>query len=225
MHVRRGGTIGAMSRGEAGVLQEEPRDVAAPLRHVSALDGVRGLAVLAVLAFHGGYLNGGYLGVDLFFTLSGFLITRLIIDDLVRERFSLREFWGRRARRLLPACWVLIAVVLLAAPVLVRPTEFASVRGDAFATLGYVANWWQIITSSSYFALFTTPSPLQHTWSLAIEGQLYVLWPLLLIGLWRVGRRRISVLAVAAALLASLSLIEAALLYSAADDSARVYYG
>jgi peptidoglycan/LPS O-acetylase OafA/YrhL len=214
-----------MSRGEAGVLPAEPRDVAAPLRHVSALDGVRGLAVLAVLAFHGGYLNGGYLGVDLFFTLSGFLITRLIIDDLVRDRFSLKEFWGRRARRLLPACWVLIAAVLLAAPVLVRPTELASVRGDAFATLGYVANWWQIITSSSYFALFTTPSPLQHTWSLAIEEQLYVLWPLLLIGLWRVGRRRISLLAIAAAMLASASLIEASLLYRAADDGARVYYG
>jgi peptidoglycan/LPS O-acetylase OafA/YrhL/lysophospholipase L1-like esterase len=186
---------------------------------------VRGLAVCAVLAFHGGYLHGGYLGVDLFFTLSGFLITRLIIDDLVRDRFSLREFWGRRARRLLPACWVLIAAVLLAGPVLVRPTELATLRGDAFATLGYVANWWQVVTSSSYFALFTTPSPLQHTWSLAIEEQLYVLWPLLLIVVWRVGRRRIGLLAVAAAVLASLSLVEAALLYSSVDDGARVYYG
>jgi peptidoglycan/LPS O-acetylase OafA/YrhL len=198
---------------------------AAPLQHVPALDGVRGLAVCAVLAFHGGYLNGGYLGVDLFFTLSGFLITRLIVDDLVRDRFSLREFWGRRARRLLPACWVLIGAVLLAGPALVRRTELATLRGDAFATLGYVANWWQVITSSSYFALFTSPSPLQHTWSLAIEEQLYVLWPLLLIVLWRVGRRRIEVLAVAAAALASLSLIEATLVYSSVDDGARVYYG
>src|SRR5262249_39005140 len=115
----------------------------APPRHVTALDGVRGLAVCAVLAFPGGYLHGGYLGVDLFFPLSGFLITRLIIDDLVRDKFSLREFWGRRARRLLPACWVMIGVVLLAGPLLVRPTELATLRGDAFATLGYVANWWQ----------------------------------------------------------------------------------
>ncbi len=197
----------------------------APLEHVPALDGVRGLAVCAVLAFHGGYLHGGYLGVDLFFTLSGFLITRLIIDDLVRDRFSLREFWGRRARRLLPACWVLIGAVLLAGPLLVRRTELATLRGDAFATLGYSANWWQVITSSSYFALFTSPSPLQHTWSLAIEEQLYVLWPLVLIVLWRVGRRRIGVLAVGAATLASLSLIASTLLYSSADDGARVYYG
>ena len=131
----------------------------APLQHAPALDGVRGLAVCAVLAFHGGYLHGGYLGVDLFFTLSGFLITRLILDDLVRDRFSLREFWGRRARRLLPACWVLIAAVLLAGTALVRATELATLRGDAFATLGYVANWWQVVTSSSYFALFTFTEP------------------------------------------------------------------
>jgi peptidoglycan/LPS O-acetylase OafA/YrhL len=202
-----------------------PVDTPPPLRHVRALDGVRGLAVLAVLAFHGGYLHGGYLGVDLFFVLSGFLITRLIVDDLVRDRFSAKEFWGRRARRLLPACWVMLAVVLVAATSLVRPTELATLRGDAFATLGYVANWWQIATSSSYFALFNTPSPLQHTWSLAIEEQLYVLWPLLLIALWRIGRRRIGVLTIAAATLASLSLLEGALLYTSADDGARVYYG
>ena len=225
MHVRCGGTISPMARGAAGDV-EETRAVAPPLRHVPALDGVRGLAVCAVLAFHGGYLHGGYLGVDLFFTLSGFLITRLIIDDLVRDRFSLKEFWGRRARRLLPACWVLIAAVLLAGPVLVRSTELATLRGDAFATLGYVANWWQVATSSSYFALFTTPSPLQHTWSLAIEEQLYVLWPLVLIVLWRVGRRRMGLLAVAAAVLASASLIEAALLVPArATTEPASYYG
>ncbi len=229
-----------MSRGAAGdetlesrephaprraVKRRAPGDVAPPLRHVRALDGVRGLAVCAVLAFHGGYLHGGYLGVDLFFVLSGFLITRLIVDDLVRDRFSPREFWARRARRLLPACWVMLAVVLVAATSLVRPTELAALRGDAFATLGYIANWWQIATSSSYFALFNTPSPLQHTWSLAIEEQLYVLWPLLLIALWRIGRRRVGVLAFAAAALASMSLLEGAVLYTSADDGARVYYG
>jgi len=206
-------------------VQDEARDVAAPLRHVPALDGARGLAVCAVLAFHAGYLQGGYLGVDLFFTLSGFLITRLILDDLVRDRFSLKEFWGRRARRLLPACWVLIGAVLLAGPVLVRRTELATLRGDAFATLGYVANWWQVATSSSYFAMFATPSPLQHTWSLAIEEQLYVLWPLVLIAVWRVGRRRVHLVTLAAALLASASLIEGTLLRSSSDDGARVYYG
>jgi peptidoglycan/LPS O-acetylase OafA/YrhL len=213
-----------MSRGAAGD-GELTRAAAPRLRHVDALDGVRGLAVCAVLLFHAGYLQGGYLGVDLFFTLSGFLITRLILDDLVRDRFSLRAFWGRRARRLLPAAWVLIAAVLLAGPVLVRTTELASLRGDALATLGYVANWWQVATSSSYFAVYESPSPLQHTWSLAIEEQLYVLWPLLLIVLWRFGRRRLGVLAAAAAALAAASVVLGDLLYKSADAGNRVYYG
>ena len=197
----------------------------APLSHVAALDGVRGLAVGAVLAFHAGHLSGGFLGVDLFFTLSGFLITRLILDELARDTFSLKAFWARRARRLLPAAWLLVGAVLLAGPVLVRTTELGTLRGDAIATLGYGANWWRVATSSSYFEIFTTPSPLQHTWSLAIEEQLYVVWPLLLLLAWRVGRGRIAAVAAVAGSFAVASVIAGALLYSAADDGNRAYYG
>ena len=196
-----------------------------PLTHVAALDGVRGLAVGAVLAFHAGHLGGGFLGVDLFFTLSGFLITRLILDELVRDKFSLKAFWARRARRLLPAAWLLVGAVLLAGPVLVRTTELGTLRGDAIATLGYGANWWRVATSSSYFAIFTTPSPLQHTWSLAIEEQLYVVWPLLLLLVWRVSRGRIGAVAVLAGSLAFASVAAGALLYSSTDDGNRAYYG
>jgi peptidoglycan/LPS O-acetylase OafA/YrhL len=207
------------------VRRASPVDPPPPLTHLAALDGVRGLAVGAVLAFHAGHLSGGFLGVDLFFTLSGFLITRLILDELARDRFTLKAFWARRARRLLPAAWLLIGAVLLAGPVLVRSTELGTLRGDAVATLGYGANWWRVASSSSYFAIFTTPSPLQHTWSLAIEEQLYVVWPLLLLLLWRVGRHSIGVLAAATTALTISSVAAGALLYSTADEGNRAYYG
>jgi peptidoglycan/LPS O-acetylase OafA/YrhL len=143
------------------------------------LDGVRALAILAVVAFHLGYLPGGWIGVDVFFVLSGYLITTILLD--VGDRASaFSGFWGRRARRLLPAVLVLLAVLSLYAwlggPGLVP----AQLRAPALATLFYTANWQQIISGHSYFAIFTAPSPLQHTWSLSIEEQYYLVWPLLL---------------------------------------------
>src|SRR3712207_4153443 len=155
-------------------------------RRIAALDGLRGLAVAAVLLFHGGVaaLPGGFLGVDAFFVLSGFLITALLLGEHARAgRIDLAGFWARRARRLLPALLLMVVTVLVAARWLVPPDELSRLRGDALATAGYLANWRMMDQGGGYFARTAPPSPLQHTWSLAIEEQFYLLWPLLLMPL------------------------------------------
>lgn len=148
-------------------------------RHLPQLDGIRALAIAAVVAFHLGYLRGGWVGVDVFFVLSGYLITSILVGD-GRPIGTVLAFWGRRAKRLLPAVLLLLIVLSvyawLGGPDLVP----AQLRDPALATLFYVANWQQIIAGHGYFAQFTALSPLQHTWSLAIEEQYYLFWPLLL---------------------------------------------
>ena len=166
-----------------------PPPVPPRLSWVPTLDGLRGLAVLAVVAFHAGHLQGGYLGVDLFFTVSGFLITRLILDDLSRRRFRLGSFWARRARRLLPALWLLLAVLILCSPWLVERSSGVSLRRSVVATAIYIANWWQLSGPGSYWQAFGTPAPLNHTWSLAIEEQFYVIWPIIALIVWKVAKR------------------------------------
>jgi peptidoglycan/LPS O-acetylase OafA/YrhL len=196
-------------------------------RHQPALDGLRGLAVAGVLLFHGGHLTGGYLGVDAFFVLSGFLITSLLLAEVSStSRISLSRFWARRARRLLPALACVLAAVALYAVFLAHDNELSAIRGDALATIAYVANWRQIFTSNDYWALFRSPSPLQHTWSLSIEEQFYVLWPLVVVGVTR-GRsaadaaRRVLVTALAGT---AVSFVVMQLTFDAADTS-RAYYG
>jgi peptidoglycan/LPS O-acetylase OafA/YrhL/lysophospholipase L1-like esterase len=158
----------------------------ARLTHEPALDGIRGAAVLGVLVFHGEHLAGGYLGVDAFFVLSGFLITSLLLaEHRDFDTVSLRAFWARRARRLLPALAVVLAAVAAYAAWVAEPSELSEIRGDALATIGYIANWREIASGFDYFGLFRRPSPLQHTWSLAIEEQFYVLWPLAFVLLTR----------------------------------------
>src|SRR6476659_8485813 len=119
------------------------------LRHIPALDGLRGLAVAGVLLFHGGHLVGGYLGVDAFFVLSGFLITTLLlVEHANTDRISLPRFWARRARRLLPAVLCVVGVTILYAVFIAKPHELpVTFRGDAFATVFYYANWHQIATA------------------------------------------------------------------------------
>jgi peptidoglycan/LPS O-acetylase OafA/YrhL len=154
--------------------------------HLPALDGLRGLAVLGVLIFHDGRLPGGYLGVDLFFVLSGYLITSLLLAEWsATEKIDLAAFWIRRARRLFPALIALFPAIALYAYTMAKPGELLRIRYDGFATLAYVANWRAIFDGRSYWDLFEAPSPLEHTWSLAIEEQFYVIWPLLTVAVLR----------------------------------------
>ena len=172
-------------------------------RYLPALDGLRALAIGGVLAYHLGYgwAGGGYLGVDLFFVLSGFLITSLLLEEwLSSGGVVLKAFWGRRARRLLPALFAMLVMLGLWALLSSRtalghggpPIDLSSLRGDALSTLFYVANWHFIFSHQSYFAQFAAPSPLEQTWSLAIEEQFYLVWPLIVLGLltWMAKRSR-----------------------------------
>jgi peptidoglycan/LPS O-acetylase OafA/YrhL len=182
------------------------------------LDGVRALAVLAVMGFHEGAraLSGGFLGVDVFFVLSGFLIT----DLLVTQRPTLKDFWLRRARRLLPALAVML-VVVTAATTIIEPQ--ADLRPALLAAMTYTSNWYQMLHHVSYFASFGPPSPLQHLWSLAIEEQFYLVWPLIL--LFLISRHNVRRAWITVTLLGALmSAVAMALLYDPADPS-QVYYG
>ncbi len=193
-----------------------------------ALDGLRAFAVMAVIAYHLNitHAGGGYLGVDIFFVLSGFLITGLLVEERARAgRIALRAFWARRARRLLPALLLVLAALALYAGLGGPGLDRSTLRPDALATLFYGANWHLIFTQSSYFAQFSAPSPLRHTWSLAIEEQFYLLWPLILLVVLRAtrGSRRLLTGAILALAAASAALM--ALLYHPGTDPSRIYYG
>ena len=198
-------------------------------RRAPGLDGVRALAVLAVVGFHEGAseLSGGFLGVDVFFVLSGFLITNLLATqyDRLGGRLDLRDFWSRRARRLLPAL-ALMLIVITAAATVIEPGQSASLRLALLAAVTYTSNWYQILHHVSYFAslgLFTAPPPLDHLWSLAIEEQFYLIWPLILwVLILRLNGRRARI--TATLILAAMSALAMALEYSPGDPS-LVYYG
>jgi peptidoglycan/LPS O-acetylase OafA/YrhL len=199
------------------------------LPYQPAIDGLRGLAVAGVLCFHGGFswAVGGYLGVSTFFTLSGYLITTLILAEHTRTgRVSLTDFWGRRFRRLMPASLITLAgIVVLFGPFVADADQLAELPGDVISALGYVANWRFILAEQSYADLFTTPSPVQHFWSLAIEEQFYLLFPLLMVGLLALGRGSRRVLVLALAGLAGLSTLAMISMHSPGTDTSRVYYG
>ena len=153
---------------------------------VAPLDGMRAFAVTAVILYHANpsWAVGGYFGVDVFFVLSGFLITTLLLGEWRGTGgVGLRAFWGRRARRLLPALFLMLAVVGAVSVLAPRVLGSPGLLGDTLATVGYVANWHFISVHASYFAAVANPSPLQHTWTLAIEEQFYLVWPLVLLAL------------------------------------------
>ena len=211
--------------GEASKLARE-QEGSPSLRHIPALDGLRGIAVGGVLFFHAGHLVGGYLGVDLFFVLSGFLITSLLLAEWQgSNRIMLGTFWARRARRLLPALFGMLIGVAVYAAVLASPDELHQIRFDALATLAYVANWRAIFVGHGYWAAFATPSPLEHTWSLAIEEQFYLLWPPIVVCVlwWRRGSAR--ALFVVSLTLAAASAVWMAVKYAPNSDPTRVYVG
>jgi len=200
------------------------------MQHMPGLDGIRGIAVLLVIAYHFGlgFLPGGFLGVDLFFVLSGFLITSLLLREHgASHRIGLVRFWLRRARRLLPALFVLLLVIAVWAGT-TSPFDRNTLRGDILASLAYVANWRFILVGQSYFAQFGTPSPMRHLWSLAIEEQFYILWPLLVFAaLSAIATGRRWVVRLVLALLATAILLSAVLMaamYNEADPSAA-YFG
>src|SRR5580704_5918405 len=179
----RGGDV----EGDAAIGQIELRR-----HHLPALDGLRAVAVCAVMAYHLGFgwAGGGYLGVDLFFVLSGFLITSLLIEERsTTGTVSLRRFWSRRARRLLPALLIMLGAIALYTTLGGPGVNPTTLRGDFVAALFYFANWHFIAAHNSYFAQFLAPSPLEHTWSLAIEEQFYVAWPPLLLLFAKIGGR------------------------------------
>ena len=209
------------------------------LSYYGGLDGLRALAIIAVLVYHGGVAGttGGFLGVEAFFVLSGFLITSLLVSEWRRTAtIALGAFWARRARRLLPALFLLVLAVAIHQVLAGPEASVPGLKGDGIATLLYFGNWHQIATQSSYFAATGPVSPLQHTWSLAIEEQFYILWPLLFLGLlWIAGRLmrrksedperplRVMLAVTVGGLIAS--AIEVMVLFDGGAGLNRVYYG
>ncbi|TQK63728.1 peptidoglycan-N-acetylmuramate O-acetyltransferase [Brevibacillus sp. AG162] len=195
-------------------------------RYMAGIDGLRALAVLAVIIYHLNYdwAPGGLLGVGIFFVLSGYLITDLLIAEWNRNgRLDMKDFWLRRARRLLPALFLMLFVVM-AGVAIFSPAQLDTIRGDVGAAVLYVSNWWLVFHDVSYFEKFGPPSPLGHLWSLAVEEQFYVIWPLVLALGLRFLKRRGPIMIITLAL-AALSAISMAVLYEPGLDPSRVYYG
>jgi len=196
------------------------------LRHVGALDGLRGLAVLAVLVYHldERWLPGGFLGVSLFFTLSGFLITNLLLNEWeASRRVGLGSFWSRRFRRLLPAALAGLALAVVTAWWWADAQQLENLRGDVLASLTYVANWRFVVNGDAYGAGFQEPSPVLHYWSLAIEEQFYIFVAVVALVVARYARHRRAWL-VTFGVLALLSMLATVRLWGTADTN-RIYFG
>jgi len=209
-----------------------PEPVKRGQRYMPGLDGLRAIAVIGVILYHleFGWAEGGLLGVGVFFTLSGYLITDILLNQVNQGRIRLKSFWLARARRLLPGLFVMLTVVM-AWVTLIGPHQPGDFRTAALTAAGYFNNWWLVFHDVSYFARFAPPSPLNHLWSLSVEEQFYIVWPfLLMLGLRLVPdvrhatgvRPRLAAVTLIAALLSGILM---AVLYSPSLDPSRVYYG
>jgi peptidoglycan/LPS O-acetylase OafA/YrhL len=210
-----------------------PEPVKRNQRYMPGLDGLRAIAVLSVIAFHLGFdwAPGGMLGVGVFFTLSGYLITDILLTQLnARGRIKLTAFWLARARRLLPALFLMLAIVVAWVTVFgpAQPDQF---RKGVISAIFYVNNWQQIFAEVSYFARFEAEGPLDHLWSLSVEEQFYIVWPfLLLAGVKLVHERplpsgvrpRLAILTIAGAIASTILM---AVLYEPSFDPSRLYFG
>ena len=196
------------------------------------IDGLRAIAVMAVLFYHADFAwaRGGFLGVEVFFVISGYLITSLLLVEWLRTgTIGLKAFWIRRARRLLPALF-LVLVVVSAAAILVYQNTLNRMFGDVLAASGYVTNWFLIVREVSYFETFGRPPLLQHLWSLSVEEQFYVLWPVIFsVGMALFSRKdtRRTIRSFLAMTLLGIagSTVLMAVLYTPFEDPSRVYYG
>lgn len=203
-----------------------PLQSASGKRYMPGLDGLRALSVLAVIAYHLNlkWAQGGLLGVGIFFVISGYLITDQIINYWEQHRrLNLLDFWIRRARRLLPAmlCMLLFVALWL---LVVDPSRLHMLQGDFISSLFYVNNWWLIFHKVSYFESFGPPSPIGHLWSLAIEEQFYILWPLLLLLVLKFAPRRGKLFGLIL-VCAAVSALAMTMIYVPGTDPSRVYYG
>ena len=194
------------------------------LPYMPGLDGLRALAVVAVIAYHSEIesVPGGFLGVEIFFVISGYLITALLLEEFnLNSAINLRQFWGRRARRLLPALFLYIGGSVAFAYSMAE--DVVPTKGEVLSTLGYVYNWFGIFQEISYTDVFERKNFFHHLWSLAVEEQFYLLWPILLLCLQRYIHRKVTISLLILGITSSAFLMWT--MYQPFEDSLRVYYG
>ena len=198
------------------------------IQHIPAIDGLRAIAVTAVIFYHLGFqwIPGGFLGVDLFFVISGYVITRLLLDSIARSGgLDLRGFYKARARRLLPPMVFMIVVTAFYISIWAQDSVKRFLTDTPFSLSGLM-NWWLVAKEQDYFEAIGRPPLLQHTWSLAVETQFYLVWPvLLLIILKRFGKKVIPVAALAIALVSGTALFLVSLQLDASSSVSHVYFG
>ena len=203
-------------------------------RYITGLDGIRAIAVIMVLSYHLklSLFKSGFLGVTVFFVLSGYLITGILISEVEEEgRIDLKNFWLRRIRRLVPAVMSMAVVIIFVSAVVNRVIFTKGCKDFLASVLGF-NNWWQIFNKVSYFEAAGVPSPFTHCWSLAIETQFYLIYPLILLGIYKLAKsrgegraKRGLLFAGVTLLLALISVILMIVLFDPQQDASRVYYG